>query len=414
MDKRHGKKTAHPGIRRMSTTSFLVRVTMTDPKERRQREKERLVEGELTHAIRAREDLREELRREMEEETKRSSALTQAAKETLSAYSQRWVEHLAKTGRNRVHVLETKVHMLNRFVLPTLGHLEVRKITRMDIVTWMENLADLRNDDKPYAQRTFAGAWGTLRTMLKDALVLCDLDKDPTVGIRFHVRGNEPAHKDVLTEEELAGVLAQTVHESPDIRAMIWLGFTTGMRFGELSALEWSDIDFERGLIHVRKSQVAGNVGPTKTRAHRSVPLHPTVAEVLLAHRRWQEERKVRGAATGIVFLSEVGGHRFSGVLTKPLLRCAEAASVKKHVTAHTMRRTFNNLARQAAGEIVARAMTGHTTTEMTEHYSHVSLAEKHRAVSAALGAIVVKPAASGVAPLGLAEKASDPRGVEA
>lgn len=50
------------------------------------------------------------------------------------------------------------------------------------------------------------------------------------------------------------------------------------------------------------------------------------------------------------------------------------------------MRRTFNNLARQAAGDIVARSMTGHSTMEMTEHYSHVTLEEKNKAVVKALG----------------------------
>jgi hypothetical protein len=35
---------------------------------------------------------------------------------------------------------------------------------------------------------------------------------------------------------------------------------------------------------------------------------------------------------------------------------------------------------RQVAGAIVTRAITGHLTEEMTEHYSHVDLAEKLRA----------------------------------
>ena len=53
------------------------------------------------------------------------------------------------------------------------------------------------------------------------------------------------------------------------------------------------------------------------------------------------------------------------------------------------MRRTFNNLARQAAGDIVARAMTGHSTEAMTEHYSHVTLEEKTRALGKVLGFVV-------------------------
>jgi hypothetical protein len=45
--------------------------------------------------------------------------------------------------------------------------------------------------------------------------------------------------------------------------------------------------------------------------------------------------------------------------------------------TVHGFRRTFNNLARQVAGEIVTRSITGHVTQAMTEHYSHVGREEK-------------------------------------
>lgn len=50
------------------------------------------------------------------------------------------------------------------------------------------------------------------------------------------------------------------------------------------------------------------------------------------------------------------------------------------------MRRTFNNLVRQAAGDIAARAMVGHATAQMTEHYSDVTVQEKREAQQAAFG----------------------------
>ncbi len=347
------------------------------------------MEGTLSDAIRAREDLRDLLKREMDEEHKASRLGFQTPlgpKEILSAYAKRWLLHLAQTDRNRVHVLKHHVFMLDGFILPMLGGIEVKKLSRMDLATWMARLGDMTNKGKPYAKSTFLGAWATLRTMLKDALMLCGLDVDPTTGVRFSVRGADPLEKAVLTQNELGRLLAQTEFESPDVRAMIWLGFTTGMRFGELSALQWSDIDFVQSIIHVRKSQVGGVVGKTKTSTNRTVPLHPVVADILRTHRAWQEHTKVRGGEKGMLFPSKTGGHRFSNVFTKPLGRCAQKAGIDKHVTAHTMRRTFNNLARQAAGDIVARSMTGHTTSAMTEHYSHVTHEEKARAINNALG----------------------------
>ena len=51
-------------------------------------------------------------------------------------------------------------------------------------------------------------------------------------------------------------------------------------------------------------------------------------------------------------------------------------------MSVHGLRRTFNNLARQVAGDIVTRSITGHATAAMTEHYSHVDAREKLAAAS--------------------------------
>ena len=191
--------------------------------------------------------------------------------------------------------------------------------------------------------------------------------------------------KATLTARELRRVLAAASTESPDIRAMIILGFATGMRFCELSALEWQDIDLVDGSLEIRRSQVQGNVGPPKTEStRRHVYLPPEVVEVLQAHKAWQVAEEVRGLEKGLVFPSALGGYRFPQILAKPLERCCKLAKVPKRLTAHCMRKTTNNLVRQAAGDTVARAMVGHSTEEMTFRYSDVDKAERAKAHAAA------------------------------
>lgn len=51
-------------------------------------------------------------------------------------------------------------------------------------------------------------------------------------------------------------------------------------------------------------------------------------------------------------------------------------------------RHTFNKLVRQEATGEVLRSMTGHSSERMTEHYSHVGMDEKRRAVGPALAAL--------------------------
>ena len=80
--------------------------------------------------------------------------------------------------------------------------------------------------------------------------------------------------------------------------------------------------------------------------------------------------------------------------------RCAKRAGIDKALSSHCLRRTSNNLIRQAAGELVAQAVTGHVTLEMTRHYSDVDTEERVMALQAAfgdaLGAGLWEPQATG------------------
>jgi hypothetical protein len=125
------------------------------------------------------------------------------------------------------------------------------------------------------------------------------------------------------------------------------------------------------------RSQVNGNVGPTKTETQRTVTLIVPVLEMLKVLPAFQHNEGIMSEVPGLVFPSRLGGYRYASMLLKPLARCAAKAGIRKNITAHTMRRTCNNLVRQAPCDIAARAMVGHATAEMTEHHSDVTLPEE-------------------------------------
>jgi integrase len=125
------------------------------------------------------------------------------------------------------------------------------------------------------------------------------------------------------------------------------------------------------------RAQWRGKVSTTKTGKTRSVPLVPELAVVLREHRECLVARQAKGLEEGWVFPSAVGGLHPKEVLRKPLRKALNKAGIVRRFTVHGFRRTFNNLSRQVAGEIVTRAITGHATQSMTEHYSQVGGAEK-------------------------------------
>jgi integrase len=135
---------------------------------------------------------------------------------------------------------------------------------------------------------------------------------------------------------------------------------------GEVTALEWQDIDEEAGLLWVKRSQWAGRVGAPKGNRRRSIGLAPELAEVLREHRRHLIAEQHPGLGSGLAFPSAAGKHLQPSALRKPLQKALEAAGVKQ-ITPHGLRRTFNNIVRQRSTGIVVRSMLGHVSEQMTE-----------------------------------------------
>ena len=74
----------------------------------------------------------------------------------------------------------------------------------------------------------------------------------------------------------------------------------TGIREGELAGLEWKDIDFDKGEIHIqRNSQYIRRIGivtgTTKTRSgNRAIAIAPDLIVLLEKYRNWQNAEKAR------------------------------------------------------------------------------------------------------------------------
>jgi integrase len=394
---RRGTPTEIPGLSR-DGTKWILRARYV-AKSGRRWEREKRMDGareKPTRAeLRALEDEIERMKQELQADAD-DEANGRSKKQTLGDFAPRWLEHSATTGKARKHVVGKRLHELELFVLPTLGNCELLGLKRSDLTRWMEKVATMRQPNGMlYGKNTLLGAWATLRSLVKRAVLMNDLPHDPSVGLRFeigdHVSGEERPNrgpKAALTLDELRALLDATKHESPDIRAMIIVQVSTGMRFCEVSALEWRDTDLAAGKLRISRSQVGGVVGAPKTEStRRDVFLSPAVVDVLRTHRAWQATngaKKKDGVKVDLVFPSRDGGYRATAVLKKPLERCRKIAGIDKHLTSHCLRKTANDLLRRASGDTVARAMIGHTTSEMTRLYSNVDHDEKARAHAAA------------------------------
>lgn len=199
-------------------------------------------------------------------------------------------------------------------------------------------------------------------------------------------------------------MLVEMKTSSPDWYPITAVGLLTGQRWGALSALEWSRVDWDRGVILFDRAHVRGVVDDQKTGADVEVPLVPALREILEAQReelrRREKKRRERRApgtvvlATAIglegrlVFPSKHGTLMQPSSLRAPLRAACEAAKVPV-ISAHGLRYTFNRAMTRITTTEIAQSITGHVTEAMTLHYSWVGNDEKAAALVQVADALV-------------------------
>jgi integrase len=249
-----------------------------------------------------------------------------------------------------------------------LGHLRMAELAPGEVADW---LADLGTRCSKW---TVNGVLRLLRVMTRDAkadLRLVHWACERVSGPRLEGRYSEE-QPNALSADELARMLVAMKEHEPLWFPLFATMAMTGMRFGEASALQWRDLDFDIGKISVRRNQVRGMIGTPKTLGStRTIPLVPELAAILREHERFVKSTSLDAEW---VFPSSTGRPHSSGALRKPIRRVAEIVALRKRITPHGLRRTLNTLALQVAPAETTRLILGHVTTEMTTHYNAPNL----------------------------------------
>ncbi|MBA2298441.1 MAG: site-specific integrase, partial [Actinobacteria bacterium] len=195
-------------------------------------------------------------------------------------------------------------------------------------------------------------------------------------AIRAHgLRDNPAAHVDrqpirasgdfrVFTPRELERLFNAALSDQD--RAMFAVAAYAGLRMGELRALTWGDIEFDRQVLHVRRSYVLGKLELPKSGRVRSVPLIPQAAMPLSALRR----RAVLTAAGDRVFLRGDGGFIDDSAVRRRFHQAVAAAGLPR-LRFHDLRHSFGTIAVQAFPLSDVAAYMGHADISTTMIYVH-------------------------------------------
>ncbi|WP_243312357.1 tyrosine-type recombinase/integrase [Fundidesulfovibrio agrisoli] len=166
-----------------------------------------------------------------------------------------------------------------------------------------------------------------------------------------------------LTAEEAEQLLTALKKRSLGVHDMALLSLYAGLRAGEVFSLAWPDVDFDCGVLTLRD---------TKSGKTRQVPMTDAVRAML-------SERKPAANGNPLVFPSETGVKvgQISQTFTKVVSDLGlndEIVDSRQKVVFHTLRHTFASwLVQNGVPLITVGRLLGHSTTAMTERYSHLA-----------------------------------------
>jgi integrase len=193
--------------------------------------------------------------------------------ETVADYLERWLDDQKK------HV---KTSTYNGY----------RKIVLHQLIPWFgkNRLAELRRrtikeklDAHVASNKTLANIQSVLRKSLSDAVDEELIEVNPLFGWRYKNKAAPKAEDDIdpFSVDEQARILE---HLSGQGRNVIQFALWTGLRTSEYVALNWGDIDWERGVVTISKAltQHSSEAETPKTSAgNREVKLLPAALKAL-------------------------------------------------------------------------------------------------------------------------------------
>ncbi len=276
---------------------------------------------------------------------------------TVADAAERWLRYRKSRGSGLSPTTErTYVSALRRRILPSFGHLPIEAVTTRVIEDWI--------DDQRHSGR-YAPA-----TINKDRAILygifeCVPRYWPGTAEINPVRRVESLHDPLSTPMVIPigdlNLILQSC-ESDDWRVFFLTAAVLGLRLGELIALRWSAVDFERGTVSISENKPSD--APVKARKNGKTLTTPLIPALSVELHGWRQ-RSAFPNDSDLVFPNSVGRHRSQKSVRTAWYRAQTEAAVGPYKI-KDLRSTCASLLQQVSSPMVSTIALGHSDLRVT------------------------------------------------
>jgi integrase len=250
---------------------------------------------------------------------------------------------------------------INAHLLPAFGQSKLTAITNNQIGKWVA--VSVENGA---GATVIKQAIGLMKQIFNSAVLDGRVSRNPVIGVPLpRVKSNE---KQPLTIDQLK-VLAK---ECGDYELLVLFAGTTGLRWGELAALQCKDVSLLNRSINVSKAYSNGLngeriLGSTKTNQVRTVPF---TKELIPALTDFIQARPAESHLFQMPFGGVLDYNNFMSRIFRPAVQRVGFVGVGFHHLRHT---TASLLISQGTPITTVAGILGHSSTQMTLNvYGHL------------------------------------------
>jgi len=273
-------------------------------------------------------------------------------KNTFKEISLKWLETYVKNN-NKPSEYVNKRYIINSNLIPFFGNKYIDEIRPYEI----ENYKSSMLNKCKLSPKSINNYLSILSRCLRSAHEWGLIKNVP----RIKLLKVPPQKYDYLTERETEQLLKFAKGMWFDL---ILLAVRTGLRFGELIALKWEDVNFKEHYLTVNRNIVRDIEGSPKNNKSRIIPLTGRVLEMLK-----NREKKYK-----YIFHDKLGNPLKYSYCRDSLQEICKAACLRK-ISWHVLRHSFASHLTTRKNSIVAiKELMGHSDIKTTMRLSLIHI----------------------------------------